>query len=114
MSIFLLENGEMMNDVNEIINYDGDYKMLVGGELDDIDSMWEMYESNGRKLIDKQIKIQDKALVKFKLQSGQLLDESRGSDSVNFHDLLESLIKLFCKKNKKVIPSLLYIDYCYR
>ena len=29
MSIFLLEDGEMMNDIHGIINYDGDEKLMI-------------------------------------------------------------------------------------
>ena len=112
MSIFLLENGEMMNDVHGIINYDGDYKMMVDDELDDIDSMWEMYDSN-QSLVAKQIKIQEKALNKFKEKYQSELDIAKKDESINYNDFLCGLMKSFCKRNKKVIPSLLYISYCY-
>lgn len=112
MSLFLLENGEMMNDVKGIINYDGDYKIMVDDELDDIDYMWEMYESN-KPFVAKQIKIQDKALIKFKLQSQDKLDLVLKNNASEFDKFLCEMIKAFCKRNKKVIPSLLYIDYRY-
>lgn len=114
MSIYRTENGEWMNDVHGLLSYDGDYKVLVDDAIDDCDTGFEILECHGKELIKKQHKIQEKALAKFMLLDLSEITELFKTDSDKASDLLHAKVKAFCKRNKKVLPTILYMDYKYR
>lgn len=114
MSIYRTENGEWMNDVNGLLSYDGEYKIIVDDAIDDCDTGFEILECHGRKLIDKQHKIQEKALAKFSALDHSDYYAMCIKDSASSSDLLHAKVKAFCKRNKKVLPTILYTDFRYR
>ena len=108
------KTGEWINDVNGIVSYDGDYKVIVDDVIDDCDTMFEILECHGKDLIKKQKLIQKNALEKFKkLDHTEMTELSKSGKSSEFVEMLEKKALAFCKKNKKVIPVILYIDYIY-
>lgn len=114
MSIYRTENGEWMNDLHGLLSYDGEYKVIVDDSIDDCDTGFEILECHGRKLIEKQHKIQEKALVKFSALDHSAYKAMIIADRANASMLLHHKIKAFCKRNKKVLPTILYADFCYR
>ena len=103
-----------MNDVHGLLSYDGDYKVIVDDTVDDCDTGFEILECHGKKLIKKQHKIQEEALAKFRLLDLSDINEMFKTDSDLASDLLHAKVKAFCKRNKKVLPTILYMDYKYR
>lgn len=114
MDALKLANGEWINDVHGLVGYDGEFKVIVEDEIDDCDSMFEILECQGKELIEKQLVIQKKAIEKFnKLDHSDLEKLSKNGESREWQKALEQKVLKFCKRNKTIIPVILYLDYIF-